>query len=99
MTIQDARYEHLMKLADAFFYNLQIDQCEFGGIGVDCKRPFGNSDAEADILEIIGQTPDGDEWSQEQREYARLLYHDDLIPFLRRRWKDSMSVQRREGGP
>jgi hypothetical protein len=35
--------EDLMKLANAFFDNLQINNCEFGGIGLNYKRPFGNS--------------------------------------------------------
>lgn len=28
--------------------------CEYGSIGLDCKRPFGNSSVEYDIAEIIG---------------------------------------------
>jgi hypothetical protein len=81
----------LAKLAQAFFDNLQIDNCEYGAIGVDCKRPFGNSDVESDILEIIGQQPEGDDghdvcWSSKQREYAETLYRSELIPHLRSRW-------------
>jgi hypothetical protein len=95
------RQIHLEKLAQAFFDNLQIDNCEYGGIGLDSKRPFGNSDVEADILELLDQTPDGDDghekcWSSEQRAYASTLYHDDLIPFLQRRWKDSALGKRDE---
>lgn len=83
-------------LADAFFANLEIDNCEYGGIGVDSKRPFGNSDVEADILEMLDRKPEGDDgygkcWSSEQREYARDLYHRDLIPYLRERWKEIKS--------
>jgi len=34
----------LKLLADAFYDNLCYDDsCEYGSIGVDCKRPFGNS--------------------------------------------------------
>jgi hypothetical protein len=45
----------LKKLADAFFKNLAFyGSCEFGCIGLDCKRPFGNSNPEQDILNIIG---------------------------------------------
>lgn len=96
MNVRQMRAIHLERLATAFFDNLQIDDCEYGAIGVDCKRPFGNSDVEADILEIIGQEPDGDDgdgpcWSSEQREYASTLYRDDLIPFLRRRWKEHLA--------
>lgn len=100
--LQDKQSD-LAKLAQAFFDNLRIDDCEYGAIGVDCKRPFGNSDVEGDILEIIGQEPEGDDchdscWSSEQREYALILYRDDLIPFLRQGWKDS-SAQGKEVKP
>lgn len=76
----------MAKLATAFFDNLQKDDCEYGAIGVDCKRPFGNSDVEGDILELLGAKPEGDDgdaecWSRAQREYAAGLY-DNLIPYL-----------------
>jgi len=82
----------LFRLADAFFQNLQIDNCEFGSIGVDCKRPFGNSYVEDDILEIIGWECEGDNGDGEcyasfQKEYAYNLYHEFLIPFLRKNWE------------
>lgn len=78
----------LRKLAQAFIDNLQIDDCEYGGIGLDSKRPFGNSDVEGDILHIIGaeleEDDDGDPaWSDDQRDYARSLYHEKLIDYLR----------------
>lgn len=84
--------EDLAKLADAFFDNLIIDNCEYGGIGLDSKRPFGNSDVEADILELLDREPEGDDghdkcWASHQREYASDLYHTHLIPYLRREWK------------
>lgn len=65
-------------VADAFFDNLQIDNCEYGGIGVDSKRPFGNSDVEGDILEMLDVQMEGNDghddcWSSDQREYARDL--------------------------
>lgn len=79
----------LRKLARAFFENLQIDNCEYGGIGLNDKRPFGNSDATGDIMEMIGMKPEfncrncGAEYSEEQRDYADNLYHEKLIPFLK----------------
>lgn len=85
--------EDLAKLADAFFQNLAYDpHCEYGSIGVDCKRPFGNSDVNADILEIIGAKPEGDDgdgpcWASHQREYAASLYQQHLVPYLRKRWE------------
>lgn len=84
---------HLEKLADAFFEALEReDRCEYGGWGLDDKRPFGNSDVEDDILEIIGETPDGDDgyrecWSSHQKAYAADLY-DALGDYLRRRWNE-----------
>lgn len=82
----------LSKMADAFFQNLEYDpHCEYGSIGVDCKRPFGNSDVEGDILEMIGWKAEGDDgdgpcWSSSQRQYAAVLYKEKLIPYLRIKW-------------
>jgi hypothetical protein len=85
--IKRNKQKDLKKLAIAFFENLEIDECEFGGIGVNCKRPFGNSYVEGDILEIIGWEPEGDDgedscFSSEQKRYARDLYLSELIPYL-----------------
>lgn len=80
----------LARLADAFFENLIVDKsCEFGSVGLDCKRPFGNSSVEQDMFEIIGLPPEfkcpncGDEWSKEQYEYVRDLYYVKLVPYLK----------------
>lgn len=75
----------LRKLAEAFFKNLVIDDCEFGSIGLDPKRPFGNSFVEVNILEIIEYPPSrcGDEYSESQYDYARELYFERLIPYLK----------------
>lgn len=85
-----------LTLADAFFANLQRNDCEYGGWEIDPKRPFGNSDVEGDILEMLDEKPEGDDgdaacWSSSQREYAAKLYAD-LGDFLRDEWK-----ARREG--
>ena len=83
--------EHLEKLEKAFFQNIERhDDCEYGSIGLDCKRPFGNSDVEGDILEIIGVEMAGDDgdgpcWSSGQREYAAGLY-DELAPWIRAKY-------------
>jgi hypothetical protein len=83
----------LAKLAEVFFQNLAFDpSCEYGSVGLDSKRPFGNSDVDADILEIIEAKPEGDDgdgpcWSSEQREYASTLYQERLIPYLQERWR------------
>lgn len=80
----EEREKHLELLADAFFDNLRISKSEYGGIGLDGKRPFGNSDVEGDILEIIGICPDDDD--DDNRVYASELY-SDLIGYLRRKWE------------
>lgn len=81
--------DDLAALASAFFDNLEIQYGEYGGIGLDCKRPFGNSDVESDILELIGEVMEGNDgeddcWSSKQRDYARSLYHEKLIPYLKK---------------
>ena len=85
--------DDLEKLAIAFFKNLTVDDsCEFGSIGLDCKRPFGNSNVEHDMFEIIGLEPEfrcpncGDEWSEEQYAYVRDLYYEKLVPFIRTKY-------------
>lgn len=71
-------------LAQAFFDNLIYDPgCEYGSVGTHCKRPFGNSYVEGDILEMLGIEQDDGEWSTAQHEYARDLYCDDLVPYLK----------------
>jgi hypothetical protein len=94
--------EDLKKLAGAFFQNLAYDpSCEYGSVGVDCKRPFGNSDVEGDVLEIIGATEEGDDghdkcWSRNQREYASALYQEHLVPYLREQWRSFNGEASRE---
>lgn len=75
------------RLETAFFDNLYRNNDEYGGIGVDCKRPFGDSDVEGDILRIISAKPEGEGgcWSEGQREYAAALYRN-LVPYLKRKY-------------
>lgn len=81
----------MLLLADAFYGSLEREgHCEYGGWGLDHKRPFGNSFVEGDILSIIGAEPeqpyDGAMvWSEEQIDYAAVLY-DGLGDFLRQQW-------------
>lgn len=77
-------------LADAFFAGLFISDCEYGAIGIDCKRPFGNSNVEGDILAMLKWEVEDESagYSSKQRDYARSLYKEELIPYLRRRWTD-----------
>jgi len=84
--------KHLKLLADAFYANITYDDgCEFGSIGLDCKRPFGNSNVEFDILEIINMLPDkehavNDDCNEELYKYARELYREKLVPYLKKQW-------------
>ena len=86
------RRDHLNALADAFFDNLQRDNCEYGAWGVDSKRPFGNSAVEPDIAEIIGferewlYDKNGD-YDEDNASYLNRLY-DDLGPWLKYRWNE-----------
>ena len=92
-------HEHLELLADAFFDNLQRDNIEFGGWGVDSKRPFGNSMVEADIAEIIGWDSDiayeDSERGEEVCDYLRDLYAD-LGPFLVYRWRQLKGIANKD---
>ena len=79
-------------LATAVVSKLFVNDCEYGAIGVDPKRPFGNSDVTSDILKMIGWEMEGDDgedpcYSRQQREYARSLYTEKVIPYMQAQWK------------
>ena len=76
--------DDMMVLTRAFVQNLQRDNFEYGGWGVDCKRPFGNSFVEGDILRMLGIAAGEDGYTAEQRGYAASLY-DGLGEFMRTR--------------
>lgn len=84
-------------LADAFYKELSfIDGIEYGWVGLDCKRPFGNSSVEDDILDILEIGPEEFEYgepvySNRQRDYARELYTEKLVPFLKEQWQKQNS--------
>jgi hypothetical protein len=84
------REKDLKLLANAFFNNLDRYNCEYGGWGVDDKRPFGNSFVEGDIAEIIGlELVDEDDDSEEHEDQIRYLnsLYDDLGPYLKYKWE------------
>ena len=70
--------EDHVKLLSNFWIQWQFD--EYGAPEVDPKRPYGNSDVEDDICEILGWTrEDVDDWddpvySDSQRQEARRLH-------------------------
>jgi hypothetical protein len=58
--------------------DLEWDSCEFGAPAVDPKRPYGNSDVEHDIAEILGWEVDDEGLSDEQWDLTRKL-HDETL--------------------
>lgn len=90
----------LEKLSQAFFANIEHrHDGEYGSIGTDCKRPFGNSDVEGDTLEIIGADMWGDDgndecWSRDQRDYATSLY-DELPNWMREKYLSDTEIKDR----
>lgn len=82
------RIHYLEELADAFFDHLQRSEIEFGGWGVDSKRPFGNSFVEGDMAEILGLEFPEDSNSHEYEEICQFLndLYDDLGVYLRYKW-------------
>lgn len=96
------RPAHLAALADAFYQNLEREtHCEYGGWGLDDKRPFGNSSVNWDILEICGI--DYEEQGKldeagiidEFHDYAGDLY-DDLGAYLRAEWARFKTIKSHE---
>jgi hypothetical protein len=91
------REEDLLKLADYYIENLERSDCEYGGWGLDDKRPFGSSGAPwiaQDIARIIGIDLNYIEEESEEQEqmfdYCHSLY-DELGDFLRKKWKELRS--------
>ena len=89
-TVQDDIYH----LAAAFYKHLRREtHCEYGGWGLDDKRPFGSSFVNIDILDIIGAMPeDNGSWSDEQKIYADALYNC-LGDFLQKSWKEYLNFK------
>lgn len=65
--------QHLTLLRNA---NVSWDGCEFGAPAIDCKRPYGNSDAYGDMLKLLNlPAPDDDgEIPDETREWLYDLH-------------------------
>jgi hypothetical protein len=103
MAIDRDKEVDLMKLADRFMEELFFyNGGGYGAPTIDTKRPFGSScGIEGDILEIIGweQIDSDRDYSgyKEQQQYAADLYREDLVPFLKQKWKElkrpSISVE------
>ncbi|MHA2062845.1 MAG: hypothetical protein ACXABY_00450 [Candidatus Thorarchaeota archaeon] len=81
----------LENLAVAFYDNLSLLlDGEGWGIGVDSKRPFGNSHVESDIFRICNIEPEGKNhfYTPDQMRYARDLWVD-LPGFLRDKFRNA----------
>jgi hypothetical protein len=71
------KQEHLKLLAKYYLSNLIYLSIEYGCWGLDPKRPFGNSNVEKDILNLLNiKSEFEDEYSTEQLEYAAELYKE-----------------------
>lgn len=85
-----------MVLADKFYEYLERGRCEYGGWGLDDKRPFGNSYVAGDIMEFLGLPNDemvGSEQYDEQIDYVDSLY-DDLGSYLKEEWYRLRDLER-----
>lgn len=65
-------HEHL-KLLQRMYVGWQ--QCEYGAPEINPKRPYGNSDVEADIAEILGWEYEEDPWDGMPAD-LRAVAHD-----------------------
>lgn len=68
----------LLKAAEINWHN-----AEYGAPGIDCKRPYGNSDVTGDVAEILGWTLAeyrSDEWEEQYVEAAEI--HRGLLEAL-----------------
>jgi hypothetical protein len=72
-------------LTNAFLKNVHYhNDCEFGSIGTDCKRPFGYSDVEDSALKIIGVEPvKNGGYTESEREYVYKLLTEYMPKFIR----------------
>lgn len=63
--------DHLMLLKR---FDMDWDgECEFGAVSSDCKRPYGNSDVDNDVSEIIGRDVEIDEARKLTIELSAIL--------------------------
>mgnify|MGYP001602384821 CR=1 FL=1 len=63
-----------IKLAKRMY--VQWQDCEYGAPEIDPKRPYGNSDVEGDIAEILGWKVGEDGLTDAQSEKAAQLHRE-----------------------
>ena len=70
-----------IKLLRHGYVNFDGSFC-WGSIGLNCKRPFGNSDVADDMANILGLIPfksdDGDVWPKGTQDEMLHLYANEL---------------------
>lgn len=92
LTENSEKERHLELLETAFWENLTFNEGSwYGYVGLEDKRPFGNSNIEDDICDIIGLVPTADkfglvDYTKEQLNYAGKLYREELIPYLKAKY-------------
>ena len=69
------KQEHLDLLSHAY---VEWYDCETGAPCIDPKRPYGNSDVESDIADLLGWkiNPEYDELSKSQKKEAQKLHEE-----------------------
>ena len=70
-TLTDAH----LKLARRMY--VEWDHCETGAPAINPKRPYGNSDVDTDVLEILGWDPEPFDYDRDDY-YYREAERDDL---------------------
>lgn len=59
--------------------NVGWDRCEFGAPAIDPKRPYGNGDVLSDMMEILGEDPQGvDDYGDPTYSDAQAGYYMQL---------------------
>ena len=78
--IFELKQQHLDLLKETY---IGWNDCEFGSPEIDCKRPYGNSNVEEDIAEIIGMKDaydeDEDEWDEKKLKIINRLHKETQI--------------------
>lgn len=57
----------LITLLHNSYVRPELSDCEYGAAEIDGKRPYGNSDVEDDVLELL-------KWGEERKDEARDLH-------------------------
>jgi len=59
-----------------------VSGCEWGWLGLDCKRPFGNGDMTGDMAKIMGieqiETDEGPQWPKGTHEKMVKIFEEEL---------------------